>query len=282
MIKKSLFLLCLFVFSCCFVGAQTKEDSLIIASINWNIKELGKGIIYKSATVPVLYDVPQSINIIEINSDKYRIGIAAGKTKTLTSEMAKEHQAIAAINGSYFDVEKGNSVCFYKIGKTVIDTTTTREFELRVTGALKEYKGKVKLIPWNKRIEQTYKEDRGIVLASGPLMLKDGEICDFSSCVKAFINNKHPRSAIALNEDGKIILITVDGRFPNEAGGINIPEFAHLLKVLGAKYALNLDGGGSTTLWGDGIILNNPCDNKVYDNKGERKVANALYVYENN
>lgn len=282
MIKKSLFLLCLFVFSCCYVGAQTKEDSLVITSIDWNIKELGKGITYKSAEVPSLYKVPQSINIIEINPDKYQVGIAIGNPKTLTSEMAKEHKAIAAINGSYFDVEKGNSVCFHKIGKTVMDTTTTREFELRVTGALKEYKGKVQLIPWNKRIEQSYKSNKGTVLASGPLMLWNGEVCDFSSCVKAFINNKHPRSAIAVKRDGKILLVTVDGRFPEKAGGINIPELAHLLKVLGAKQALNLDGGGSTTLWGEGAILNNPCDNKVYDNKGERAVANALYIYEKN
>ena len=38
-------------------------------------------------------------------------------------------------------------------------------------------------------------------------------------------------------------------RFPEQAGGVNIPELAHLIRVLGGEDALNLDGGGSTTLW---------------------------------
>ena len=84
--------------------------------------------------------------------------------------------------------------------------------------------------------------------------------------------------------DGTVFLIAVAGRFEGKAEGINIPEFTHLLRVLGAKKALNLDGGGSTTLWSasapDNGIVNKLTDNKLYDNKGERKVANSLCVYE--
>ena len=58
---------------------------------------------------------------------------------------------------------------------------------------------------------------------------------------------------------------------------------AHLLKVLGAEDALNLDGGGSTALWlrgaPQGGVLNYPCDNRVFDHRGERTVPNFLYVY---
>lgn len=164
-----------------------------------------------------------------------------------------------------------------------MDTTSLDELKLRVTGAVYEKKGKVKLIPWDRQIEKNYKKNKGSVLASGPLMLKDGEYYDWSQCNANFIETKHPRSAICLTEEGKILFVTVDGRSPENAVGINIPELAHLLHALGGKDALNLDGGGSTALWLSGApeegIVNFPCDNRNYDHQGERKVANFLYVH---
>ncbi|MBR0560796.1 phosphodiester glycosidase family protein, partial [Neokomagataea sp. TBRC 2177] len=83
---------------------------------------------------------------------------------------------------------------------------------------------------------------------------------------------RHPRSAVCQLKDGKVLLVTVDGRFKGKAEGIRIAELAHLLRILGGKNALNLDGGGSTTLWSasapDNGVLNKPCDNRQYDNQG--------------
>ena len=130
--------------------------------------------------------------------------------------------------------------------------------------------------------EKNYKGKAGTILASGPLMLKDGQVCDWNSCEPNFIRTKHPRSAVATTKDGKVLLITVDGRFPEQAGGVNIPELAHLIRVLGGEDALNLDGGGSTTLWlsgaSDNGVVNYPCDNGRFDHAGERKVPNILYI----
>jgi len=83
-----------------------------------------------------------------------------------TSRIASEHRAIAAINGSYFDMKRGNSVCFLKVGNQVVDTTTLSECKLRVTGAMHVHKGKIKLIPWSRQIEKEYKGETGIVLAN--------------------------------------------------------------------------------------------------------------------
>ena len=80
------------------------------------------------------------------------------------------------------------------------------------------------------------------------------------------------------------MLVTVDGRFPTHAVGMNIQELAHLVRVLGGVDALNLDGGGSTTLWLDGFlnngIVNHPSDNRRFDHMGEREVSNILYIYD--
>ena len=126
-----------------------------------------------------------------------------------------------------------------------------------------------------KGITIIYKGDKHIII-------NDGQVCDWNSCEPNFIRTKHPRSAVATTKDGKILLITVDGRFPEQAGGVNIPELAHLIRVLGGEDALNLDGGGSTTLWlsgaSDNGVVNYPCDNGRFDHAGERKVTNILYI----
>ena len=137
----------------------------------------------------------------------------------------------------------------------------------------------MEIIPWSKPIEEAYKGKRGTVLASGPLMLEDGELSDWSSCNESFITTRHPRSAIYTKADGTTVILTVDGRSAGNADGMSIPELAYLIKILGGKDALNLDGGGSTTLWlQDRGIVNYPCDNKLFDHEGERSVSNIIYV----
>lgn len=102
-------------------------------------------------------------------------------------------------------------------------------------------------------------------------------------CDQSFIESKHPRSAVAITKEGDVLFITVDGRMPGHADGVNIPELSHLIHVLGGNDAINLDGGGSTTLWLHNAphngVLNCPSDNKRFDHEGERKIANILYIH---
>ena len=286
MMKRNLLLgIVLAVCSLGIVKGQTVLDSLAIVSAQWKIESPQKGIIHKYVSIPQLYQVPQSISLIEIDPGAgLKVGVTVSDKMRETSKMASEQGAIAAINGSYFDMKRGNSVCFLKVDRQVVDTTTLGEFARRVTGAVSIRKGKMKIISWNRQIEKQYKGKKGIVLASGPLMLKDGRYCDWRLCEKDFIRTKHPRSAVALTKDGKILFITVDGRFPKHAGGVSIPELAHLIRILGGKDAINLDGGGSTTLWLSGApdngIVNYPCDNKRFDHRGERTVPNILYIHD--
>lgn len=286
MMKRNLLLgIVLAVCSLGIVKGQTVSDSLAIVSAQWKIESPQKGIIHKYVSIPQLYQVLQSISLIEIDPGAgLKVGVTVSDKMRETSRMASEQGAIAAINGSYFDMKRGNSVCFLKVDRQVVDTTTLGEFARRVTGAVSIRKGKMKIISWNRQIEKQYKGKKGIVLASGPLMLKDGRYCDWSLCEKDFIRTKHPRSAVALTKDGKILFITVDGRFPKHAGGVSIPELAHLIRILGGKDAINLDGGGSTTLWLSGApdngIVNYPCDNKRFDHRGERTVPNILYIHD--
>lgn len=64
----------------------------------------------------------------------------------------------------------------------------------------------------------------------------------------------------------------LNGRFPGQGEGASIEECSKICKFLGLKDAINLDGGGSSSLWTPSTgVINHPCDNKKWTHDGERK-----------
>jgi exopolysaccharide biosynthesis protein len=115
------------------------------------------------------------------------------------------------------------------------------------------------------------------ILGAGPQLIKDGKIAITNVQEKitpAFVNDGHPRTAIAKLASGKILLITIDGRLPGESIGMSLTTLADLLLELGAVEAINLDGGGSTTM-----VIHNKIVNRPSDQTGERPVSDAILVF---
>ena len=109
-----------------------------------------------------------------------------------------------------------------------------------------------------------------------PQLIKDSRIdvtWEKEKASKSFAEMRHPRTAVAKLKDGKFLMITVDGRQPGVSVGMNLQELAEYILSLGATDAMNLDGGGSTTMYVDGKVLNTPSDKE-----GERKVSDAILV----
>ena len=70
-----------------------------------------------------------------------------------------------------------------------------------------------------------------------------------------------------------------DGRFKDTAEGFTLPELERIMLWLGCTEAINLDGGGSSTMYiKDEGVINFPSDNKQHDHEGERPVSNAILV----
>jgi len=112
-------------------------------------------------------------------------------------------------------------------------------------------------------------------VGGGPRLLRNGDVsieAEQEGISQAFVDTRHPRTALGYN-DTSIFLVTVDGRQEGYSAGMNLPELASLLKELGAVEAINLDGGGSTTMWVQGKIRNRPSDGRV------RPIANGLLLY---
>ncbi len=108
-----------------------------------------------------------------------------------------------------------------------------------------------------------------------PQLIKNGVIeitWQEEKASKSFYETKHPRTAVAKLKDGKFLMVTVDGR-SEASGGIGLEDLAKILLELGATDAMNLDGGGSTTMFLDGKVVNNPSDKE-----GERRVGDAILV----
>lgn len=109
------------------------------------------------------------------------------------------------------------------------------------------------------------------LLARGAKYVDDWTPEQFSP---GFAETRHPRTMIGAAADGTIWLVTVDGRQPKLSAGMTLAELQSLARRLGLTDALNLDGGGSTTMWAQGAVVNSPSDAA-----GPRRVSDALLVF---
>jgi exopolysaccharide biosynthesis protein len=280
-IIQKYFLAALVVFLCVIQTAVAATDAQIIKDAHWDTRPIVKGITLKQAQFPALFGAAQSVNILEVdlNQADIRISIAADPTKRiLTSTFAKEKNSIAAINGTFFDMKNGGAVMLVKQGGKLINPS--KGYSERSDGALTIDGNKVKIIAadsanadWADNLKAPN------VMVSGPVLLTDGKPAELSNA--SFNTLSHPRSAIGITSENKLLLVAVDGR--SESGsGMSLFSLGTLLQILGARDAMNLDGGGSTTLYVEGQtengVVNHPSDNKKFDHNGERKVANAILV----
>ncbi len=113
-------------------------------------------------------------------------------------------------------------------------------------------------------------------VGGGPRLIRDGRI-EISTEMEQFKPDvaigRAPRTAIGIAGDGTVLLVAVSGRQSTVSIGMTLEELAGFMRELGAVEAMNLDGGGSTTLVADGAVLNFPSDGR------ERKVGTAILIF---
>lgn len=274
-----------------------------------------------------VYGAPQDVSIIEIDPRKYRFKVVDHKGLKRTSAVAEEAGAVAAMNGTFYDMKKGGSVCYLQIDDQVADTTKGSDMRLRANGAVVIRNGKLSVESWSPEKEILYKEcflkdfkrsqNKNVsVMATMPLLIKDGYAIELIY-YKGFSDKRHPRSVV-FEKDGKICLMVIDGRSKGNASGMTLDEVQRYLQSMdngkGCQNAVNLDGGGSSTLWIKPSsqytntqattaqapsaqsqsaqtpssqtpsaqtqfgVVNHPSDNGKFDHKGERRVANSIIV----
>lgn len=113
-------------------------------------------------------------------------------------------------------------------------------------------------------------DDVNHIIGGGPFLVKDGNIyVDYIEEKFKPITGRNPRTAIGYTKEGNFIMVTIDGREETSVGA-GLYELAKIMKSFDCQYAMNLDGGGSSTMQINGRIVNNPSI------KGGIAVSNAL------
>jgi len=244
-------------------------------------QKVDKSIHWKQIQLEELNGSPASINILDVDMNKFEGDIVLAwyrDSLVKTSDIVVEHDGIAGINGSFFDMKVGGSVLFLQENGEVIFETNDRIEFINESAYAKDTNGVVMIL---ERPESDWTYDPGYddMIVSGPLLIFNNVLTDLDSV--RFNINRHPRTALGLTDDYHLILVTIDGRHA-EAAGMNMWELQAYMDELGCSEALNFDGGGSTTMVIKGKtengVVNYPSDNKKFDHEGERSVSNAIVV----
>ena len=122
--------------------------------------------------------------------------------------------------------------------------------------------------------DQLVKDGVVNLLAFGPALVENGEIVVNTKSEVGQSMASNPRTAIGIIDENHYIIIVSDGR-TSESQGLSLYELAEVMKSYGVKTAYNLDGGGSSTMYFNGQVINKPTTN---GNISERAVSDIVYI----
>ncbi|MFI3125310.1 phosphodiester glycosidase family protein [Streptococcus suis] len=188
-----------------------------------------------------------------------------------TSETAAANNAILAINGDYY----GANATGYVIKNGTVYRDTVRDNASY--GDLAIYADGSFGIVYEDEISAQELVDQGVVnlLAFGPSLVENGEIVVDTSTEVGRAMAYNPRTAIGIIDENHYIIVVADGR-TSESEGLSLYQLAQVMQEYGAKTAYNLDGGGSSTLYFNGQVINQPTTNG--NTISERAVSDIVYI----
>lgn len=266
-----------------------EADSIAFANALWETDSLD-GFIYRHYHFQQqqLFNSNQYICVVEIpKGSKSHLAFVADTLLTRVSDFAQRASALAAINGSYFNMSTGEPVCYLKIKGQKLgdnepnkrDTTQRKYYQNAAIRLLPSGRPRFN-IPDSNRLSEYQMPDSNVMTA-GPMLLYRGEVVPQRTDLR-FVYGRHNRTAIGLKQDGTIVLVVADGRHRRKSEGLSLPELIRIMRWLGCRDAANLDGGGSSCMYIKGLgeegVVNHPSDNGRFDAHGQRRVANAILV----
>ncbi|SIT94006.1 phosphodiester glycosidase family protein [Pontibacter indicus] len=286
------------------LGAAPKVQPVLQDTAGWKIDTLSPGFVrYNYARYHEPFASAQIVHVLEVNLASGEYELVMGNVfpeDSLSAVAERNTEALVAINGTYYElVENGQSSSFFKADneiKTSVTVPAGHKLFWKHEGAF-FYDGAKKQMGIAYGDNATYTQMPHANIISGSPML----IYAYKPVGETFAKPqdkpldqldyehpdrhqgvRHPRTAIATVDQNRVLLITVDGRHAGKSAGMSAKELTQFIQqYFNPAYALNLDGGGSTTLWikGEGVV-NYPTDNKRFDHHGQRRIRNFIMVTE--
>lgn len=199
-------------------------------------------------------------------------GVYGKNIKEDTSAIAESAGAILAINGDYYGArEKG-----YVIKNGVLyraDAASDREDLVIYEDGSFEIINEEEI-----SAEELLANGAENVLSFGPALVESGEVTVGVNEEVGQAMSSNPRTAIGIIDENHYVFVVSDGR-TDESAGLSLYELAEFMKGLGCETAYNLDGGGSSTMYFNGEIVNNPTGGRAGHGSGsERSVSDIVYI----
>ena len=186
-----------------------------------------------------------------------------------TSDIAESVNAILAINGDYYGAQESGYVI--RNGVIYRETAKSGNEDLVIYGD-----GSFEIIDEDDiTAEELLEKGAQNVLAFGPALVEDGSVSvtEDEEVGKAMASN--PRTAIGIIDENHYVFVVADGR-TSDNEGLSLYELAEFMESLGVRTAYNLDGGGSSTMYFNGQIINKPTTNG--SSIKERSVSDIVYI----
>lgn len=271
--------------------AQTTDSVKLVTAPRQEIK-LPKGAEGYVLLRAEILDSHQTISVIKYSPKRFKTIIAQPEKLTRLSATAKANGGDFGVNAGYWDVRINQPSTFLKLNNEHIAVTADFEKE-RVDGLVCVGKKKIVLDYCKAGEEKAYDKKYKNILAAGPVLIDEGKSIDHDAYTKGMVDNaggkpvgafytytqRHPRTAIGTDKQGNVYLVVVDGRSKGNAEGVTITELTKICAWLGMCDAINLDGGGSSSMWtAEEGTVSYPCRNKKFDHEGERKVSSCVIV----
>lgn len=287
---------------------NSAEASVLKDQEGWVINTLDEGVVHYQFPSQYYeeFDSFQNVDVFSIHpsNTNYEIQfLDIDSRDSLSSVLSNMPNAIFGVNGTYYEKNRnnGNSTSFFKtdgVLKDSVEVSKGSHYYWKHEGAFYLNSDEVGIIRGNNNI---YNQPQFSNIMSGSPLLIENYHPSGSHYVRHHLGDlnqldyehpdrhqgvRHPRTAVAIMDDGTVLFITVDGRF-EKAAGMSAKELTNfLVKYFNPKDVLNLDGGGSTTFWLKSEIdktsktgvVNFPTDNRVFDHYGQRRIRNGFVV----
>lgn len=186
-----------------------------------------------------------------------------------TSEIARSNNAVLAINGDYYGAQEYGYVL--RNGNLYRESAANNQEDLVIW-----QDGSFEIITEGKiSAQRLYKEGAEQILTFGPALLADGEISVTKNDEVGKAKTSNPRTAIGIIDELHYVFVVSDGR-TEASEGLTLYQLAEFMQSLGVDVGYNLDGGGSSTMYFNGKIINNPTTggNRIK----ERSVSDIVYI----
>lgn len=230
-----------------------------------------------SINITTKYEYDTKIYIADVTVSDVsflRAGLANGvfgrNIKETTSDIAKENNAIFAINGDFYGFRDSGPV----IRNGVLYRSNKRSGSNDV---LAVYNDGSFVTMKEENVDAQNLLDSGVLqlFSFGPTLVDNGQISVSANQEVEQSMNSNPRTAIGMISQLHYVFVVSDGR-TSESAGLSLAQLAAVMQDAGCQCAYNLDGGGSSTMWFMGDVVNNPTTNG--NSISERKVSDIVYI----